>query len=414
MDYPPARLLNPRKLPGLLAACLVVALLGVAPSAPRLELYVARATFDPLDAIDVTVRVFNDRKTPVVMRFGQTAEYGLAIQPDAGDRWMPRVDAARWSSAATTGGRPHVRTFGPGYTTLVTYEWNGVFADGSAPAPGMYVLRGTVLSTGTRPDAALLIRIDAPLPISALAKTGVQVVTVAGTLDANGMTLHDASGEVKLARRIANVAPETIVDVRGSLATQPDGTRALAVERWAPSAAPVTVPASASPGAIRGRELAAYVRAQNVARKALAKAYPDLSADFTVADSDGAGWSVALGRVPDFAFFIDAYATIDPSGKVTTARNPPYAHDDLGGSVVEAHDIDAVRKKFGTPRDDYAAFAAGDGYDVYLFDPAHPESVRAYHCAYGGQTGSDDHPASIDPIALAPEMAAAFLAALHG
>jgi len=230
MDYPPARLLNPSRLPGLLATSLVVALLGAAPAAPRLELYVSRATFDPLDAVDVTVRVYNESRTPSVVRFDQTAEYGLTLSRDG---------AVRWNSPATTGGQPHGRAFATGRTTLVTYEWNGVFADGSAPAPGTYALRGTLLSTGVRSDAAVAIRIDAPLPISALAKTGTQVVTVAGTLDATGTTLHDSTGDVKLARRIRGVAPGAIVDVRGSIAIQPDGSRAFAVERWAPVA---TVP----------------------------------------------------------------------------------------------------------------------------------------------------------------------------
>ncbi|HEY8320651.1 MAG TPA: hypothetical protein VIG46_02500 [Candidatus Baltobacteraceae bacterium] len=190
-----------------------------------MELYVARATFDPLDAIDVTVRVFNDRRAPSVIRFDQTAEYGLTISRDG---------AARWNSPATTGGQPHARTFATGRTTLVTYEWNGILADGIAPAPGTYALRGTLLSTGVRSSAVVPIRIDAPLPISALAKTGTQVVTVAGTLDPSGKTLHDATGDVALARRIPGVAPGTTVDVRGSIAIQPDGSRALAVERWAP------------------------------------------------------------------------------------------------------------------------------------------------------------------------------------
>ena len=226
MDYPPARLLNPRKLSGLLAASLVAGLLGAAPAAPRLELQVARATFDPLDAIDVTVRVFNGRSTPIVIRFGQTAEYGIAIARDGGDRW---------SSPATTGGTPHARAFPRGYTTLVTYEWNGMLADGSAPAPGDYMLHGALLASGAQPNAAVRIRIDAPLPVSALAKTGTQVVTVAGTLDAFGMTLHDATGDVKLTRRIPSVAPGTVVDARGSMAIQPDGTKAFAIERWAPA-----------------------------------------------------------------------------------------------------------------------------------------------------------------------------------
>lgn len=60
-------------------------------------------------------------------------------------------------------------------------------------------------------------------------------MTVAGTLDAFGMTLHDATGDVKLARRIPSVAAGTAVDVRGSMAIQPDGTKAFAIERWAPA-----------------------------------------------------------------------------------------------------------------------------------------------------------------------------------
>jgi len=184
-----------------------------------------RATFDPLDAIDVTIRVVNDRSTPIVIRFGQTSEYGLAIARDGGDRW---------SSPAATGGAPHARTFPRGATTLVTYEWNGVLADGTAPAPGAYTLHGTLLASGAQPNAAVRIRIDAPLPISALGKTGAQVVTVAGTLDAVGMVLRDATGEIELAHRIANVAPGTTVDVRGSMEIQPDGTKAFAIERWAP------------------------------------------------------------------------------------------------------------------------------------------------------------------------------------
>jgi len=225
MDYPHARLLNPRKLSGLLATSLVVGLLGATSATPGLQLHVARATFDPLDAIDVTVRVFNGRSAPIVIRFGQTAEYRLAISRDGADRW---------SSLATTGGTPHARTFPRGYTTLVTYEWNGTLADGSAPASGDYLLHGTLLAEGAQAGDAVRIRIVAPLPISALAKTGTQIVTVAGTLDAIGMTLRDATGDVKLTRRIPNVAPGTVVDVRGSLAIQPDGTKAFAIERWAP------------------------------------------------------------------------------------------------------------------------------------------------------------------------------------
>jgi hypothetical protein len=233
MDYPPARLLNPRMSSGLLAASLVVAFLGATPAAPRLGLLVARATFDPLDAIDVTVRVFNGRSTPIVIRFGQTAEYGLAISRDGGDRW---------NSPATTGGQPHMRTFQTGSTTLVTYEWNGVLADGTAPAPGTYTLHGALLANGSQPTTAVRIRIDAPLPVSTLAKIGTQVVTIAGTLDPIGMTLHDATGDIRLARRITGVPLGAVVDVRGWLAIQPDGTKAFAIERWAPQAVTSTTP----------------------------------------------------------------------------------------------------------------------------------------------------------------------------
>ncbi len=205
---------------------MVVAILGAVPAAPRIELQIARATYDPLDAVDITVRMYNGSPSPVVMQFPQTDEYALALTDGS---------SAIWSSPA--GGKTkHARAFAPGYTTLVTYEWNGVLTDGSAPAPGEYALHGTLLSTGAQPNDRAVLRITAPLPISALAKTGAQVVTVAGTLDAIGMTLHDASGDVKLARRITGPGANLTVDVRGSMAVQPDGTRAFVIERWAPAA----------------------------------------------------------------------------------------------------------------------------------------------------------------------------------
>lgn len=186
---------------------------------------IARATFDPLDAVDVTLRVINASSAANVTRFGQTSEYAIAL-----------LDGTRtvWTSPARGGGRPHARTFAPGATTLLTYEWNGVLADGTAPTPGTYVVTGTLLANGARIDTRAKLRIAAPLPISALAKTGTQVVTIAGTLDATGMTLHDASGDVRLARRIAGASSGATVDVRGSIATQPDGTSAFVIERWAP------------------------------------------------------------------------------------------------------------------------------------------------------------------------------------
>jgi hypothetical protein len=237
MDYPPARLLNPRNLPGLLAASLVVALLGAAPASPRLELQIARATYDPLDALDITVRVKNGARGPVVVTFPQTAEYGLALASGSRDVW---------TSPATTGGAAHHRPFPAGETTLVTYEWNGVLADGTSPAPGVYVLRGTLLTAGAQSGDRATLRITAPLPISALAKTGALVVTVSGTLDATGSTLHDATGDVKLARRIAGVAPGTIVDVRGSMQTQVGGRKAFEFERWAPTTVTLTAAADSS------------------------------------------------------------------------------------------------------------------------------------------------------------------------
>ncbi len=108
----------------------------------------------------------------------------------------------------------HARAFAPGYTTLVTYEWNGVLEDGTAPAPGAYALCGTLLQSGTQATTEAFVRIAAPLPFVALAKIETQAVTVAGTLDAIGMTLHDASGDVKPARRITGLGAKGTVDVR--------------------------------------------------------------------------------------------------------------------------------------------------------------------------------------------------------
>jgi hypothetical protein len=209
--------------------------LGVAPPVPKIEIQVARATYDPLDALDITIRVRNSSHAPIVVHFGQTAEYTLALASGSRDVW---------TSPAIAGGVAHARPLPAGYTTLVTYEWNGVLADGTAPAPGTYALRGTLLTAGARSSDRVTLRVTAPLPISALAKTGALVVTVSGTLDATGSTLHDATGDVKLARRIANVAPGTVIDLRGSMQTQIGGSKAFVFERWAPTtvAAPAKAP----------------------------------------------------------------------------------------------------------------------------------------------------------------------------
>jgi len=237
MAYPPGRLLNPRKLSAFgpaLASC-VVLLAAAAPDArtPAIALSVRQTTYDPLDAVDITLFVRNGDAKPYVAHFAQTGEYTIWLGTDAPD------ERELWRAPAGAGAA-HARTFLPGTTTLVTYEWNGVLADGSAPAAGDYALRAALPLAGSATAAAAMrLRIVAPLPVSGLALTGTRVVTISGTLDAAGATLTDASGSVALARRIRNAPAGATIDVRGAMAQQPDGTRAFFIERWAPVERPV-------------------------------------------------------------------------------------------------------------------------------------------------------------------------------
>ncbi len=235
MDYPPARLLNLSNFSALrlVAVTLLIGVLGAAPvtrATPfpiTLSASVQQTSFDPLDAANITLYVRNTSSAPVTVHFAQTGEYAISLS-----------DATRevWAFPASPG-QAHARTFYPGTTPLVTYEWNGALADGSAPATGNYTLLARLmLAPPYDSKSETVVHIGSSLPVAALLKTGEGIVTVSGTLDVLGGTLTDRTGSVKLTRRMLHVAPGTMIDVRGSMAKQPDGTEAFYVERWAPAA----------------------------------------------------------------------------------------------------------------------------------------------------------------------------------
>lgn len=198
-------------------------------AALALALHVQQSSYDPLDGVSMQVAVDNTGHATQTVRFAQPSEYQLDVL--RGDRvvWSSRPAAPPSASFPV-----HARTFVPGASVLVVYIWNAIEDDGNTPAPGIYTLRARLLGEHESPTASTTVRFMPPTPVAALAhlKDG-DVVTIAGTLDATKGILTDASGSVRLARRIPG-APATTIAIRGYLFREPDRSNAFFIQRWAP------------------------------------------------------------------------------------------------------------------------------------------------------------------------------------
>ena len=128
--------------------------------------------------------------------------------------------------------------FRPGRRHDRNIRLNELTAAGTSPLPGVYTIRAHLLDRTASPDAVQTVRFVEPLPVSAIAKLRIgDEVTVAGVVDASQQTLADSTGTLPLSKRLIG-ATFVRLAVRGSIAARPDGSRYLAVERWAPLAPP--------------------------------------------------------------------------------------------------------------------------------------------------------------------------------
>ncbi|HEY5339843.1 MAG TPA: hypothetical protein VIK27_02360, partial [Candidatus Aquilonibacter sp.] len=184
---------------------------------------------DLLDTVAIEVAVHNTGHTPAHVEFVKPAEYEIDVA---------RGNEVIWSNQTTLPPGAtfpiHTRTFIPGPSVLVVYVWNAIERDGSTPAPGTYTVTARLLGQGVTPSASAKVHFIEPVPSAAVEKLKMgDTVTIAGTLDATKQVLTDASGTIRLARRLIT-APATTIAVRGYLMLRPDRTHVFFIQRWAP------------------------------------------------------------------------------------------------------------------------------------------------------------------------------------
>jgi hypothetical protein len=230
-----------RWIPVGLAAIASMVLLAVAPPQPlSVSLHVGRTTLDVLDSLDVQVVAHNPSGTLQTVRFVQPIEYDIEV-----------LDGARaiWSSVPPSPPpnvtyAPHARAFAAGPTTIVVYDWNGLATGGWCPRAGTYTIAARLLAVGNQPSATVTVKFAPPLPPGDVAglKAG-QDVTIVGKLDATREILSDASGSVRLSRRLQAAPAGVEIALRGYADDrQGAAARTFTFERWAPFGPPAQSP----------------------------------------------------------------------------------------------------------------------------------------------------------------------------
>lgn len=198
-------------------------------AALTLSLHIGQTSFDVLDGVAIEVVVHNTGDRPADVAFEKPAEYEIDVVRNGKVLWSNEIQSPPGITFPQ-----HHHDFMPGPSVLVVYVWNGVLNDGNAPLPGEYAVTAHLLGTHASPSASAPLHLDDPVPVDALPhlKRG-DIVTIAGTLDATKQFLTDASGTVRLARKIPN-APNGVVAVRGYWTTLPGRYDAFYIQRWAP------------------------------------------------------------------------------------------------------------------------------------------------------------------------------------
>jgi hypothetical protein len=198
-------------------------------AALTLSLQLQQTSFDLLDGVAIDVAVHNTGDKPVTVKFDKPAEYEIDIQRNGQTIWTNHPPLPPQSNFPV-----HIRQFVPGPSVMVVYVWNAIESDGSTPAPGDYTIVARLLGEGVTPSASARVHFINPVPVAAVDKLKQgDIVTIAGTLDATKGTLTDASGTVRLARRLLT-APTSTIAVRGYLIQEPDRSHAFFIQRWAP------------------------------------------------------------------------------------------------------------------------------------------------------------------------------------
>jgi hypothetical protein len=198
-------------------------------AALTLSLHLQQTSFDVLDGVAIEVAVHNTSNQPVDVAFEKPSEYEIDVVRNGTVVWTNQTAQPPGVTFPQ-----HQRHFIPGPSVLVVYVWNGVETSGDAPSPGTYTVTARLLGKNATPSASAPLHLIDPIPSSAVShvKAG-DVVTIAGTLDPTKQLLTDATGTIRLARRLVT-APDGTIAVRGYLTVLPGRANAFFVQRWAP------------------------------------------------------------------------------------------------------------------------------------------------------------------------------------
>lgn len=214
-----------------LCACAAILLFAAIPIPVHVHIQIVRSTFDALD--DVAFRIIADNPTsrPMTLHYSSPNEFAIEIV---------RNGTVLWKSIPAYNGVAHIpghaQMLFPGAHPIVTYDWNGVLANGLAPEPGAYILRATLLANDATQTVSAQLRIAPPLPIQGIAHLADGVpTTIAGVLSPDAQTLTDPTGHVALFRKLLSlVRPGDVVIARGYMQRPRGGTQTFLVTRYAP------------------------------------------------------------------------------------------------------------------------------------------------------------------------------------
>lgn len=204
-------------------------------AAVTLSVQLQRTSFDLLDGLSIQIAARNSASRSVDVRFPAPAEYAIDVVHNGEAVWTSAAPPA----AASPAFPPHVKRLLPGATILAVYVWNEETRDGSSVAPGNYLVRVRLLGDGVNPETSLPLHFAAPLPVSALASLRAgEVVTLSGRYDAAGQILADATGAIRLSKRLIGAPSQGSVAVRGYVSPGAGSAPAFVVTRWAKLATP--------------------------------------------------------------------------------------------------------------------------------------------------------------------------------
>lgn len=222
----------------------VAAALTIAASPPpplRVALDVKRPVTDLLAPITISVSVENRSGAVQPAAFTTADLFDLTAHVNNVKVWDARYGQQPLNIVRKV-------IFDRGRTLVQSNTWDGTTNDKHSLPPGNALLRVTLLTEG-HPSAAVPIVFATPLPIAHLDKVKfANEVTIAGDLDnsAGAPAIVDASGSVKLSRRVAQNATGAYV-VRGFV-NRADGALVFNVTRYAPAFENAAPLATAAPG----------------------------------------------------------------------------------------------------------------------------------------------------------------------